>query len=235
MTDIMIFEKEEFGQVRTFEIDGEPWFVGKDVADALGYVDANRAVLKFVDEEDRETLSIKAYGNLYGSLWDNKNDFSNKTIINESGLYSLIFSSKLEQAKAFKRWVTSEVLPTIRKTGSYTVTKIDSKENDDIDDKLKIAQSIIDCPNEKLSYILKLFNIEEIPVPIQEKPYFRYGERLDRFNTVKELMIEKGVRPAEFAKMMGYPKSTMHNYMHNYSVPSLQRCDDMIQTLNDLK
>ncbi|HGO3273158.1 phage repressor protein [Staphylococcus aureus] len=96
--------------VRTLEVDGEPYFIGKDVADILGYANGRDALSKHVDAEDKLTSQIATAG-------QNRN----VTIINESGLYSLIFSSKLENAKRFKRWVTSEVLPTLRKTGAYQV------------------------------------------------------------------------------------------------------------------
>ncbi|HIA6732757.1 TPA: BRO family protein, partial [Staphylococcus aureus] len=94
----------------TLEVDGEPYFIGKDVADILGYANGRDALSKHVDAEDKLTSQIATAG-------QNRN----VTIINESGLYSLIFSSKLENAKRFKRWVTSEVLPTLRKTGAYQV------------------------------------------------------------------------------------------------------------------
>lgn len=106
--EIKIFENPQFGAIRTMEKDGEPWFVGKDVAEVLGYSDTNQAIRKHVDEEDRLTRSFNGSGQNRGM-----------TIINESGLYSLILSSKLPSAKQFKRWVTSEVLPSIRKSGGY--------------------------------------------------------------------------------------------------------------------
>lgn len=106
-----IFSNKEFGEIRIVMIDGEPWFVGKDVAKALGYADPSSAVSKNVDTEDKTTLLLEQDGSNYKSK---------TTIINESGLYALIFGSKLESAKRFKHWVTSEVLPSIRKTGSYT-------------------------------------------------------------------------------------------------------------------
>lgn len=107
---IKIFQNEEFGQVRVLEINGEPWLVGKDVAEALGYAKPRNAIATHVDNEDKKGAPIQ--GNLGG--------IQEMTVINESGLYSLILSSKLPTAKKFKRWVTSEVLPSIRKTGSYT-------------------------------------------------------------------------------------------------------------------
>ena len=109
MNDLRIFDSPEFGQVRTMMIDGEPWFVGKDVADILGDADTDQALRKRVDNEDKLTRQIDGGGQK-----------RNVTIINESGLYALILSSKLQNAKKFKRWVTAEVLPAIRKTGTYT-------------------------------------------------------------------------------------------------------------------
>ncbi len=115
--DIAIFKNEEFGQVRSVMIGDEPWFVGKDVAEALGYSNASKAVSVHVSEEDRILKTLEA---------DSQNGNVVKTqtaLINESGLYALIFGSKLESAKRFKRWVTSEVLPAIRRTGRYEMPK----------------------------------------------------------------------------------------------------------------
>lgn len=105
--------------VRTVTINDEPYFVGKDVAMILGYKDLSRALNQHVEKENRKSLSLKASGDLYPSLWEGKNDFSNKIVINEAGVYDLIFDSQLPKAHEFKHWVTSEVLPTIRKHGAY--------------------------------------------------------------------------------------------------------------------
>lgn len=110
MNKIQIFNNKEFGNIRTVNIAGEPWFVGKDVANALGYSNNRKAISDHVGEEDkRDGVTIR----------DSIGREQNPILINESGMYSLIFGSKLESAKRFKHWVTSEVLPTIRKTGSY--------------------------------------------------------------------------------------------------------------------
>lgn len=106
--EIRIFENEQFGKVRTLLIDGQPWFVGKDVAEALGYTNSRKALIDHVDEEDKGVTKRDTLG---GN--------QKLTIINESGLYCLIIKSKLEGARQFKRWVTSEVLPSIRKYGAY--------------------------------------------------------------------------------------------------------------------
>lgn len=108
MNEIQIFNNPEFGEIRTVVIDGEPWFVGNDVARALGYAKPRNAIATHVDEEDALKQGTLTNGGEQSAL-----------VINESGLYSLIFGSKLESAKKFKKWVTSEVLPSIRKTGAY--------------------------------------------------------------------------------------------------------------------
>lgn len=110
MNELKIFNSPEFGQVRTITLDGEPWFVGKDVADALGYSNSRDALARHVDDEDKTSVVIPDTGSNYKSK---------TTLINESGLYSLVLSSKLPTAKQFKHWVTSEVLPAIRRHGAY--------------------------------------------------------------------------------------------------------------------
>ena len=109
MNEVTIFNSPQFGQIRTLTIDGEPWFVGKDVAIALGYKDTVNALKQHVDSEDKKL----------GWRFTTPAGSREAVVINESGLYSLIMSSKLTEAKKFKRWVTSEVLPAIRKTGGY--------------------------------------------------------------------------------------------------------------------
>lgn len=108
MSELQIFENPEFGTIRSVEVDREPWLVGKDVAAALGYGDTDQALRKHVDSEDKLTRQF-----------DGSGQSREMYIINESGLYSLILSSKLPGAKKFKRWVTGEVLPSIRKSGGY--------------------------------------------------------------------------------------------------------------------
>ncbi|WP_418419342.1 ORF6C domain-containing protein [Blautia sp.] len=117
MNELQIFNSEEFGEIRTATIDNEPWFVGKDVAEALGYANTRDALATHVMDEDKNTVVIS----------DGKRGNPNQTVINESGLYALIFGSKLESAKRFKHWVTSEVLPAIRKTGSYQMQNLSTE------------------------------------------------------------------------------------------------------------
>lgn len=111
---IQLFNNEEFGNIRATDICGEPWFVGKDVAEVLGYSNTRDALAKHVDDEDKNTVAI--HDGIQGN--------PNVTIISESGLYCLILGSKLPNAKKFKHWVTSEVLPSIRKHGMYAVDEL---------------------------------------------------------------------------------------------------------------
>lgn len=114
MNEMKIFTNEEFGEVRVLEQGGSPWFVGKDVAEKLGYSNTRDALAKHVDDEDKGDVAIRdAIGREQSTI-----------IINESGLYSLVLSSKLESAKRFKRWVTSEVLPSIRRHGMYAMDEL---------------------------------------------------------------------------------------------------------------
>lgn len=113
MNELKIFNNPEFGEIRTIDINGEPWMVGKDVAAALGYERPTKAIQDHVDDEDKDEVPIQ----------DSIGRMQKTPIINESGLYSLVLSSKLPGAKKFRRWVTSEVLPSIRQTGGYNFPK----------------------------------------------------------------------------------------------------------------
>lgn len=121
MNELQVFKNQEFGSVRTLVVNDEPWFVGKDVAEALGYKNTKDALAKHVDSEDKEILKSQN-----ATLENIPN--RGVTVVNESGLYSLVLSSKLPSAKKFKRWVTSEVLPALRKTGQYQVKELSGSE-----------------------------------------------------------------------------------------------------------
>ena len=140
MNDIQIFKNEEFGEVRTLVVNNEPWFVGNDVACILGYSQTAKAVREHVDTEDKGV-----------SVLDTPGGNQQVTIINESGLYSLILSSKLPTAKRFKRWVTSEVLPSIRKNGGYMVSKADDTPELIMARALQIANDTISRHEKELA------------------------------------------------------------------------------------
>ena len=137
MTDneIILFKNEEFGEIRTMNIDGEPWFVGKDIAAVLGYSAPRNAIQTHVDDEDKTTALIQCTGSEYKS---------NAVIINESGLYSLILSSKLPSAKKFKHWVTAVVLPSLRKHGAYITAETLHKTMSDPRELAKLLTTLAD-------------------------------------------------------------------------------------------
>lgn len=158
MNNLQIFNSPDFGQVRTIQQNGEPWFVGKDVAEILGYKDTSDAMKKHVDIEDKLTRRFADSG-------QNREMY----IINESGLYSLILSSKMPKAKEFKRWVTSEVIPAIRKTGKYEAmaqaVPVDDEPATDFtqlefDQRIRIAAIIASCRRERLPLVAKVLSLD---------------------------------------------------------------------------
>lgn len=142
MNELQIFNNEEFGDIRTMNIDGEPWFVGKDVAEALGYKNTRQALSTNVMDEDKGVHSV-----------DTPSGVQQMTIINESGLYDLIFSSKLDSAKRFKHWVTSEVLPSIRKTGGYQKPMTPEQ-------MMRVQLGMIDGLDDRVSKLENTMNID---------------------------------------------------------------------------
>lgn len=160
MNNLQIFKSPDFGQVRTIQQNGEPWFIGKDVAEILGYKKPENAIAVHVDDEDKTTTLIQGTGSNYKS---------NAVIINESGLYSLILSSKMPKAKEFKRWVTSEVIPAIRKTGKYEAMAQAVPINDEpatdftqleFDQRIRIAAIIASCRRERLPLVAKVLSLD---------------------------------------------------------------------------
>lgn len=139
MNEFQIFKNSEFGEVRIVTIESEPYFVGKDVTDILGYQNGSRDINRHVDEEDRQKAMF----------FDGTQD-KETIIINESGLYSLIISSKLPNAKKFKRWVTSEVLPSIRKNGGYIANQENLSEDELLANAVMVAQRIIEKQKQAL-------------------------------------------------------------------------------------
>lgn len=180
MNSLRIFENEEFGQVRTVTIDGEPWFVGKDVAAALGYSNTKDAIGNHVDEDDKQIIQRSE-----NTTFEIPN--RGLTIINESGMYSLIFGSKLESAKQFKHWVTSEVIPAIRKTGHYETPqyKQQAKQRDlTKDDYIRAASIISGCRNERLPYVMAFLEQAGLEMP-----------EVEQINRQAEIVAQSGLAP----------------------------------------
>lgn len=147
MTELQIYNSAEFGEIRIATINNEPWFVGKDIAEILGYANASKAVLTHVDNEDKSFLMLDIADSQNGNVPIGQ---SKTAIINESGLYSLILSSKLPTAKKFKHWVTSEVLPSIRKTGGYIAGQEQMSDAELLAKALLVAQRQIEERNAQI-------------------------------------------------------------------------------------
>lgn len=193
MSDLMTFKNEEFGEIRSLEISNEPYFIGKEIATVLGYERADNAIRQHVDEEDKLMHQISASG-------QNRN----MIIINESGLYSLIMSSKLPSAKKFKRWVTSEVLPSIRKTGGY----IAGEENMNEDELILKAMNVLNTKVEKLRLENKNLladNNKKEQIIGELKPKADYTDRIlqcDDLTKVNVIACDYGFSAVEFNKIL---------------------------------
>lgn len=190
MKDLMIFKNKEFGEIRTLEINNEPWFVAKDISDKLGYAETSN-MIKRIDKED--FISSKLEGMNMKSI-----------IINESGLYSAIIGSKLESARRFKHWVTSEVLPSIRKTGGY----IAGEENMNEDELVLKAINVLNRKVENLrqeNNQLKLENEKQDQLIGELKPKADYTDRIlkcDDLTKVNIIACDYGFTATEFNKLL---------------------------------
>ena len=214
--EIQIFKNDEFGQVRTTTINGEPWFVGKDVADILGYSNPRDAISKHVDDEDKGVANCDTLGGR-----------QTLSIINESGLYALIIGSKLPTAKKFKRWVTSDVLPSIRKTGSYTVDPL-QKQRLEIDlnnSRANVAALWLEIgklatPEYKQvcsSYASSVLSVGKEVIPLPECKIDRYYSAAEiaaalgiTANRVGKIANQNGLKTAEYGKWF-FDKSPYSN------------------------
>lgn len=161
MNQLQIFKNEEFGQIRTVKLNNETYFVGKDIAESLGYANPKNAVPTHVSEEDKLSTQIEYAGQR-----------REVTVVNESGLYALIFGSKLESAKRFKRWVTSEVLPAIRQTGQYQMQNLS--------DEMKAI----------LMHDEKIVKMDSRILNLEKNMVIDYGQQLVLANLVSSAVIE---------------------------------------------
>lgn len=198
MDKIEIFKNIEFGSLRTVVIEDEPWFVGKDVAEILGYAKARNAIAAHVDDDDKKDAPIQ--GDLGGK--------QEMTIISESGVYSLVFSSKLPTAKKFKRWVTSEVLPAIRKHGAYMTDDVIKKALQEPDFIIKLATELKEEKEARKTAELEVAQKSQI---INElKPKADYTDRI--------LQSSSLVTITQIAKDYGMSGKKMNSLLHELKV-----------------
>lgn len=223
MKEMQIFENQEFGTVRTVELDGEPWLVGKDVAQALGYSNPRKALADHVDEEDKGVTKCDTLGG--------KQDL---TMINESGLYSLILSSKMPNAKKFKHWVTADVLPAIRKTGMYateellenpdlaiqafTALKLEREKNKKLNTTVKVQEQQIMELQPKASYYDLVLNCPDLlSVTVIAKDYGKSAKWLNNFLKEHQIQFKQGgiwLLYKEYAEK-GYTSTKTHTVNGN--------------------
>ena len=224
MNELKIFKNEEFGSIRTVEIEDTPWFVGKDITDVLGYTNPSKALSDHVDDEDKlNNESLSSLGQRGG--W----------IINESGLYSLILSSKLPNAKKFKHWVTADVLPSIRKHGMYatdellsnpdfaiatfTALKREREEKKNLQAAVERQQMIIGELQPKANYVDEILNNKGLVTITQiAKDYGKSGQK---FNI---LLKELGVQFKQSGQWLLYRKYQANGYTHSKTI-SITRSD----------
>ena len=231
MNEIQTFSNAEFGEVRSVIIDGIPYFVGKDIASILGYANTRDAIAKHVDDEDKTTVAIcDGMGN------------PNRVLINESGLYSLILTSKLPSAKEFKRWVTSSVLPMIRKTGVYSAGMA-LKDNDTVapmrlltpDDYLSAARLIATCKNERLSIVLALLSKGGWDIPQITNGTAMRADTSDISDRITKLRAKTGITLQELGRISGISVEVLRSYETGRRFPRQERYTTLVMLLNSLE
>lgn len=213
MNELKIFSNPDFGEVRTLSIDGEPWFVGKDVADILGYTNPRDALAKHVDDEDKNTVAI----------CDGTPGNPNTTVINESGLYSLALSSKLPTAKKFKRWVTSEVLPAIRKHGGYVAGQEHMSDEELMAKALLMAQKTIADRDARISAL-------QVEVAVAQPKAAYFDELVDRnlLTGIRETAKELGIKQKVFVDFL-LNKKYLHRSKSGKLTPTAGRGDGLFE------
>ena len=224
MNELQIFSNEQFGSVRVIEQNGDPWFVGKDVADILGYTNQNEAIRDHVDEEDK--LNSKTLSSFELNLGQRGG-----WLINESGLYSLIMSSKMPKAKQFKRWVTSEVLPSIRKHGLYAVDEVladpdilisalmelkeERRKAKTLEDTVAVQNQQIAEMRPKASYYDVVLNCKDlVSISVIAKDYGWSAKRMNDYLHEKGVQYRQGKIWLLYQKYAerGYTNTKTHSY-----------------------
>ncbi|EGT4205414.1 phage antirepressor [Clostridioides difficile] len=227
MNNLQIFKNKTFGEIRVIELNGEFWFVGKDIAEQLGYKDTSDALKRHVDDEDKGVGEIPTPG---GN--------QNMKVINESGLYSLILSSKLPSAKLFKRWVTNEILPSIRSTGTYNMIDLQPKlpttykealqhliEQVEVNEKLqlegKMKDQVIKELKPKADYTdMILKNKGLVTITQIAKDYGMSGKEMNK------ILHERGIQYKQSGQWLLYKQHQGKGYTHSETI-DITRSDGM--------
>ncbi|MCI8921018.1 MAG: helix-turn-helix domain-containing protein [Acutalibacter sp.] len=220
MNEIQIFEHEAYGQIRVIDRDGEPWFVAADVCKALELGNSRQAIAR-LDDDEKGVISIDTPGGP-----------QEMSIINEPGLYTLVLGSRKPEAKAFKRWITHEVLPAIRQTGSYSLVTLDTNTNQRAltsDDYLRAAVIVARCKNDRLPYVLGFLEKGgwEIPKIQDTQP-----ERQPVSVLVNRTLAESGLTMKQLAKLTGLGRVTLYRYKNGETEPRPNQYDHVASVLN---
>lgn len=228
MNEIQVFNNPEFGAIRTVMIDDEPWWVGRDIAAALAYANPQKAIRDHVDDEDKGVNETFTPGGT-----------QNLTIINESGLYSLILSSKLPSAKKFKRWITSEVLPALRKNGKYEIQKPEADQRQlTVDDYIRVAHIVASCRNERMPIVLALIEKSGIEIPnikaIQNKAKIVEDRDEDGETAalINRAINEYGIKQARIAALCGLHPTQITRIRSGQQNPSKTRARIIQEAIN---
>ncbi len=231
MNEIQTFSNAQFGEIQSVTIDDMPYFVGKDVASVLGYSNTRSALATHGDAEDKITVAIcDGSGN------------PSRVLINESGLYSLILTSKLPSAKEFKKWVTSSVLPMIRRTGIYAAGMA-LKSDDTVapmrllspDDYLSAARLIATCRNERLAMVLALLSKGGWDIPMLAAGSAGRADTSDIGERITRVRQRTGMGLSDISRMSGISVEVLRSYETGRRFPKQERYTALVMLLNKLE
>lgn len=206
MNELQIFEHQDFGQIRAVEQDGEPWFVAADVCRALEHTNVNMA-LDRLDEDEKSKFGLGLPG---GDTW----------CVNEPGLYSLVLGSRKPEAKSFKRWITHEVLPSIRKTGVYVLPTV-KQRGLTTDDYLKAAAIVSGCRNERMPYVLGFLEQAGFSIPKIQNQREELSDEL--MIVLNEAVTKHGFTARQLGALTGIDFGTISQYRRGRHRPSAER------------
>lgn len=215
MNEMQVFTNPEFGSIRTFQIDAEPWFVNQDVCNVLEIRNPRQALTR-LDEDEKGVISN-----------DTPGGEQNMNIINEFGFYVLVLGSRKPEAKRFKRWVTHEVLPAIRRTGAYSVQNATPPTTPQrtltTDDYIRAASIISTCRNERLPYVLNLLSQGGIDIPLVAKIASNRDESGECAKLINRAIDDYGMGTREIGRLTGLAATQIQRIRTGASIPTIER------------